>query len=111
MPYSSEVKQRIHKGMQQSLFNADLGWRVDAEEVVNTLIKHRHCFTSDDVLLELERRGKSRSVNNSALGGIIKRAADADKIEPFGFEPSKRPSRHGAPVRVWRSKVYRVGHV
>lgn len=103
---ADKVDEEIRKGMQQSLFNADLDWRLVAEEVVNHFVHHAGSFTSDDVLIELEKRGVV-SVNNSALGGIIKKAADADKIEPLGYRPSKRPSRHKAPVRVWRSKVYK----
>ena len=95
-------KELAEKGMKQSLLNADLDWRLVAEEVVRDFVYGSSTFTSDDVLLELEKKGV-RSVNNSALGAIMRRFATLGKIEPFGYEPSKRPSRHRAPVRRWRS--------
>lgn len=103
-------EQLANEGMQQSLLNADLDWRMHAETVINKLITNARTFTSDDVLIELEKQG-ARSVNNSALGGVIKKFAREDKIEHFGWQPSKRPSRHKAPVKVWRSKVFETKYI
>lgn len=101
-----EVEEEIQKGMQSSLFSADLSWRITAEQVVNEFIHHRLYFSGDDVMAEVEKRG-GRTCNGSALGAIMRRAVKDDRIEFDHFSQSKRPSRHRAPVRVWRSKVYK----
>lgn len=98
-------EELAQEGMQQSLLNVDLDWWVTAEQVVRDLAKSHLRFTSDDVLIEVEKRG-ARSVNNSALGGIIRKAAKDGMIEADGYTKSKRPSRHSAPVRIWRSNIY-----
>lgn len=58
-------------------------------------------FTSEDVLIDL-LVGHFSTHDKRALGGVLQKAQRDGLIEPGGFVPSRRPSRHCAPVREWR---------
>lgn len=74
-------------------------------------LAHSHPeFTSDDVWIELLRRGQVEEADSlattNALGWMFTRASRAGVIEFTGrVERSMRPSRKASAVRVWRSLV------
>jgi hypothetical protein len=60
-------------------------------------------FTSDDVIEAVLGNVEAQPLGSvGALGAIFQAAVRAGTIEPAGFAPSRRPSRHGAWIRVWR---------
>lgn len=98
-----ELKER---GMTQAIENADVNWKEAVEKRLTFLTNNKRFFTSDDILIYLSDRG-IKTHNNSALGGIINRWSSRGFIRPAGFVVSSRPSRHKAPIRLWKSNLYR----
>lgn len=100
------VAQAITQGMRTSIENAIPDFTDSLHSaVVRTANKNRF-FTTDDVWDELASApytGGDRSV----LGPIMNAAKKLGIIErlPGEYRTSKTPTRHGAPLRVWRSMV------
>lgn len=90
--------------IEDAYVNAEIDWLLSAEKILWGLCRKRKFVTSDDVLTQLEYKGK-HTHNNSALGGVFMRAKNNGWIKPHGFTQSRRRSRHSAPVRVWQSLV------
>jgi len=85
--------------------NAHQWWRGDAERAARSLASSRPFFTSEDVLARLDSDADApRTHDTRALGAIMRKLHRDGVIEPTArFVPSERPSRHRAPVRVWRA--------
>lgn len=96
------------EGMAQALENANKDWKDEAHKAIRFLIENKQFFTSDDVMNRLDRIGV-KTHNNSALGGIFNGYARRGFICQATFTISRRPSRHKAPIRVWKSLVYKKG--
>lgn len=101
-----EGKELKEKGMEKAIENANADWKDAVDRRISFLIFNKRYFTSDDVLVYLADRD-IKTHNNSALGGIINRWANQGFISPAGFVVSNRPSRHKAPIRLWKSNFYR----
>lgn len=87
---------------------ADETWKVRMEEALTEICKTRRVFTADEVFaLAAERWPEIRTRDARAFGPIMMRAAKdgmIEKADVMGM-PCNRPSRHGAPLTVWRSLV------
>ena len=90
-------------GMKLVDENADPDWKHAADRAVEDLALTRRMFTSDDVraLLATIETHELR-----ALGPVMLRAARKGLIAKAGFDYSTSPSRHKAPVQVWRSLLH-----
>ncbi|MBW2672371.1 MAG: hypothetical protein JRD89_02995 [Deltaproteobacteria bacterium] len=87
-------------------FGVSAGWAGLAERAVLQVAQRRRYFTADEIWdTELKPPADSR-----ALGSVLKRAVECHIIERTGrFRTTKRKSRHGAPVAVWRSLLKTMG--
>ena len=84
--------------------NANPDWKVEAVRVVSTVAQRMPEFTTDDVWHLIEEV----THEPRAMGPVMKAAAAAGLIEATDrFKLTERPSRHRAPVRVWKSLVYK----
>lgn len=94
------------EGMRKAIENANVDWKSAVEKRLIFLTRNKRFFTSDDVLVYLSDRN-IKTHNNSALGGMINGWANKGYIKPAGFTISRRPSRHQAPIRLWKSNFFR----
>lgn len=97
-------KQLKHEGMEASYEHANSIWKDAVVEQIHFLISHGSGFefTSDDILVPVERQGIFTKTN-TALGAIIKSFERTKQIKSTGiFKESNRASRHRAPLRVWK---------
>lgn len=94
------------EGMAKAVENANVDWRNEVEKRLLWLTYHKRFFTTDDVLVYLTDRGVETH-NNSAIGGLINGWARKGYVRQCGFVISTRPSRHKAPIRLWKSNFYR----
>ena len=91
---------------EPSLFDAELvaenagDWdRSIYRSKILALAATGHPFVSDDVA-----DGMPDLDHPNRLGAIMRAAAAEGLIEAVGYQPSTKPSRHGAIVRVWRGR-------
>ena len=104
-----QAERKKQEGMEVSYRNADSIWKESAKERIRWLAANTTEFTSDDVIEYLDAKGITTS-NNSALGAIFQAAARVGLIQPTSnFRESLRPSRHQAPIKVWRSNITKGG--
>ena len=102
-----EVKMSSkEEGMAKAIENANVDWKNAVEKRMIYLIRNKRFFTADDVIVYLTDRN-IKTHNNSALGGFFSRYANRGYISEAGFVISTRPSRHKAPIRLWKSNFYR----
>ncbi|MGB3684940.1 MAG: hypothetical protein WA991_03845 [Ornithinimicrobium sp.] len=103
----SPTEQRRDKGIELVHRNASTPWKEAARKQLQQVIETRTTFTSDNILIPLEQQGVVTG-DTRALAAILIGARKAGQIEATdNFIPTKRPSRHRAPLRVWR--VVKVG--
>ena len=85
-------------------FGISMSWRGKAEKAVLKVANRRSFFTADNIWAT----GLEEPPEPRALGNVLKRAAAMGLIERTGrFRTTKRASRHGAPLAVWRSLMVR----
>lgn len=98
--------QRLKEHAMRSVEEgADLKWRKAADKAIRKVAETHRSFTADDVWAT----GLPKPREPRALGPELAAA------ERFGiiaatkrFRLTAQASRHRAPVRVWRSKIYKV---
>lgn len=102
-----QAERAKQEGMEVSYRNAESVWKNAAAARLRWLAEHCREFTSDQVVTYLDDQGITTG-NNSALGAIFTAAARMGIIQATGYyKESTRPSRHQAPVRIWKSNVFR----
>ena len=90
--------------MRRVAHNASPDWKEEALAVLARVAKTMPELTTDDVWHLV----KEVTHEPRAMGPVMKAGATAGIIEATDrFKLTDRPSRHRAPVRVWRSLVYR----
>lgn len=101
--------QLAAEGASRAIRGADPLWCGQALDAIQWAATNGQTITADDVWDRLTARGALTTANPSALGTLMKR----DAWRRFGWispveewQPSRRPDRHRAPVRVWRSAIY-----
>lgn len=83
--------------------NADPAWKDRAFEAVTTLAKRQPTLIANDIWTLVERPREPR-----ATGAVMQAARRAELIEPTdSYVPVPSRKSHAAPVRVWRSLIYR----
>jgi hypothetical protein len=103
--FNAAEKQK-NDGIEAAYRGADNEWKRAAIECLQKMIRTRELVTSEDVVLELNKRGIMTS-ENRAMGAIMQSFSRAGLIESTGrFTTSRRPECHKSPVRVWRSKKF-----
>jgi hypothetical protein len=100
---SNEAREAKADGMARANDNADVRWLVDADHAILRLAQSRDSFTADDVWALLS----AKTHEHRAMGPRMQHAARQGWIEKAGFVLSNRPSRHQAPIQVWRSLLAR----
>lgn len=99
-------EKQKNEGIEAAYRGADTEWKRAAIECLQRMIKTQKYVTSEDVVLELNKRGITTS-ENRAMGAIMQSFSRAGLIESTGqFTTSRRPECHKSPVRVWRSKKF-----
>lgn len=92
------------RAQQQVDAHADDDWKRLADAAIERVARTRERFTADDVW---EHGDLAGTRENRALGPRLTAAARRRVIEATrDYETTRQVSRHGAPVRVWRSLVY-----
>ena len=99
-----EPPGQIRPSTDVTAFGVAAGWTGEAERAVLRVASRRRSFTTDEVWAT----GMVPPPEPRALGNVLKRAAALGLIARTDrFVPTKRKSRHGAPVAVWRSQIKR----
>lgn len=94
------------EGMAKAIDHANEDWKNAVEKRMIFLLRNKRFFTSDDVMIYLNDRN-IKTHNNSAIGSVFNRYAKQGYIREAGFVISNRPSRHKAPIRLWKSNFYK----
>lgn len=96
--------EKIRKKIKQASDNANEEWKEKAKEVAKFYAMQDKRFTSENIIEDLCRMGYETH-NYSALGSILQRMSREGSIKCIGYAQSNRPSRHKAPVRVWKGLI------
>lgn len=99
-------RKLAEEGMVRADKYADIKWKEAARREIWNSARKKRWFTSEDIIASLEIKGFKKR-NYSAIGALMSEAKNNGWIRVDGFNLSKRPSRHMAPVRVWRSLIYK----
>lgn len=100
------AEEQKNEGIEAAYRGADVEWKRAAIECLQKMIETRELVTSEDVVLELNKRGITTG-ENRAMGAIMQSFSRAGLIESTGrFTTSRRPECHKSPVRIWRSKKF-----
>ena len=90
------------RGIELVHKHASTPWKQAAANRILEITKSHDTFTSDEVLIPLEREGIITS-DTRALAAILIAARKLGLIEATdNFVPTKRPASHRRPIRVWR---------
>jgi hypothetical protein len=84
-----------------------MSWRDRAFDQMRVLAAPKEDFTSDDLLEVVGVPDETNAPNavNNQIGTVFKQAARMGMIVFTGrVVPSKRPTRHGSMIKVWRGK-------
>ena len=98
-------KEARDEGIGRAEANAGQDWNDAMDMVVIEVAQRKPWFTSDDVVELADQKGIETPKEPRALGGVLRRAA-IDRVcekEPVPGVPTRRVSRHRAPLTVWRS--------
>ena len=85
------------------------GWTARAEAYVVEYARLHPVFSSELVRRYAEAKGLSPAPDPRAWGNAFKRAMRAGVITSAGYEQSSQPQAHCRPVRIWRSRLLRLG--
>jgi hypothetical protein len=94
-------------GMARVEEHADKDWKEAAENAVVEAALASPLLTSDDVMIRIDPGVETHELR--ALGSVMLRAAKNGWIEKAPLPPVNcaRPSRHCAPLTVWKSLLFR----
>jgi hypothetical protein len=101
------------KAIKKADVHANDEWKDAMANVVYYVATIMREFTSDDVRQETAKRMKADpdfpvTHNLSALGPVMRRAeADGWIVGTTNFIPSRVVTRHSAPIKIWRSLIYK----
>jgi hypothetical protein len=105
---TAEAKKQRDEAVENVELWADPNWVDGALTLGRQIAKDTPEFTSD----ELWRRGLPKPREPRALGPVMSTLAREGFIEPTDrLVNTEQVLRHAAPVRVWRSRVYRASEV
>ncbi len=90
------------EGIELVYAHADTEWKKEASLQLQKVIDNCEHFTSDHILIPLEKRGITTR-DTRALSAILLAAKRLNLIEPTdNFVKCQRISRHHAPIMVWK---------
>ena len=95
------------EAIARSYRNADPDWlRIAFTEGIQLALDQDE-FTTDDLWERMEEHHpKVTTHEHRAMGSVIRKLKADNAIRPTTYyRPSRRASRHGAPIRVWRSML------
>jgi len=99
-----EARRVTEQAIAQVDANADPIWKTNALMALDWLSRARTSITADDVWEYLNAHTLEAPHEPAALGAIFRAAAAKGWIaQTDQFQPSRRPSAHCRPLRVWRS--------
>ena len=98
-----QAEKSKQEGIELVYRYADTKWkRAAADKLMEVARKQKH-FTSDDLLIPLEKSGIVTK-DNRAIAAVLQSATRMNLIKTTDkFVRCRRKSRHGAPVMVWES--------
>lgn len=97
-----QIERKKHDGIELVYSHADTFWKRAAAEQLQRVIDNCDTFTSDHILMPLERKGIT-TADTRALAAILVAARRLGLIETTdNFVRCQRKSRHHAPIQVWR---------
>jgi hypothetical protein len=82
-------------------------WVVDVGAAIRHVAETMHEFTTDDVWARLAEVSEHTTREHRAMGPCMRAAANKGWIEAT-YSTVISARRRGAPVRVWRSRIYQV---
>lgn len=101
MTFYDQAEKAKQEGIELVFRNANTAWKRAAANELLEVITRKDKFTSDDILIPLERQGIITK-DNRAIAAILQSAARMNLIRSTDtFIRCRRKSRHGAPVMVW----------
>jgi hypothetical protein len=102
-----QAEQKKTLGVELVFRHANSEWKQAAADKLLEIIELKQTFTSDDILIPLERAGMVTG-DNRAIAAVLLSAARLKLIRASDrFVNCRRKSRHNAPIRVWESLRYK----
>lgn len=100
-----QVEKQKQEGMELVYRHANTLWQREAATTLLEVAQTMRHFTSDDILIPLERRGITTG-DYRAIAAILQSACRMGLIRSTDkFIRCRRKTRHGAPVMVWQSNL------
>lgn len=100
-----QVEKKKQEGIELVYRHADTDWKRAAADQLFIIAQQQRHFTSDDILIPLEKKGIVTG-DNRAIAAVLQSAARMNLIKSTDrFVRCRRPSRHGAPIMVWESNL------
>lgn len=94
------------EAMRRADDHADPDWQSCALDCIRLICRTQAEFSADDIYKMLDEQ-PVKTHERRALGPMLTRARDEGLCESTArFQLSRRASRHGAPIRVWKSRLY-----
>lgn len=102
-PHQLSLFSARNEAIDRAEAGASSEWLAAAMDALKLVCHRQNTFTSSDVWFYLQGCGVTTH-DNRAMGPVFTRAQGEGLCEPTDrFTAETRGTRHGAPVRVWRS--------
>lgn len=103
------AKQARDKGISDAFTAANERWKLAAQAALISVARRLPFFTSENIREEIENMKNPPTTHEMrALGAILLKAYKEEIIVPHNFDTYRRRSRHAAPVRMWKSKIFKA---
>jgi hypothetical protein len=102
-----KIAEITDEAIARSYRNADPDWlRIAFTEGIQLAMDDDE-ITSDDLWERMEEHHPDvKTHDHRAMGAVMRKLKAEQAIRPTTlYRQSRRPSRHGAPIRVWRSML------
>lgn len=97
-----QAEKKKQEGIELVYRHANTFWKRAAAEQLQKVINNCETFTSDHIIMPLEKKGIT-TADTRALAAILIAAKKMNLIEATdNFVRCQRKSRHNAPIMVWR---------
>lgn len=103
--FFDQAEKAKREGIELVYQHADSVWKKAASQKLLEVAKRQRRFTSDDILIPLERAGIVTG-DNRAIAAVLQAANRMGLITSTDtFVRCRRKSRHGAPIMQWQSNM------
>jgi hypothetical protein len=100
------AERKKQEGMEAAYRHAVTPWRQAFMDRLREVAQSQQYLTSEEIVVWLENKGIVTGENRAA-GSLMQAAARTGMIVHDSWRDSRRPECHKAPVRQWKSLIYK----